>query len=196
MRRKGLTSWQREGHPARARRQPRCQPAQAPGTPEGINPPPPRPVGPGAKSDPGPRAGGDLPAWVGPGRAWQHAIPERLGGARPGSRGGLGGGGQGWSGLAVQGPGAPWDLAATRAPGFWLGAPGQRWSHPFLCPNMGVGEKLRGSLRPQSRPPTLACCHGNQARLPGCYPLQKANGTVPSLPAFAVVCGSHGWNHY
>lgn len=75
--------------------------------PESITPPTPRPDGPGAKSDPGPRAGGDLPGWVQPGRAGQDSAPElfrEVGSGRRGA-GEPGGGGGGWSGLAVRGPG-------------------------------------------------------------------------------------------
>lgn len=109
---------------------------------------------------------------AGSGRAWQDAAPERLGGAGPGGRGGPGGGGQGWSGLAVQGPRRA--LGPGRypySPGSWLGAPGQRWLHPFLCPYMGIRERLRGSLCPPACKRTLACCHGDQAPLPSAPPL-------------------------
>lgn len=162
MRRKGPSpTGKREGHPARGRRRRRASPPRRLGRLEASTRPLRAPSGRGRS--PTQALGQAGTCQTGSGRAWQHAVPERLGGAGPGCRGGPGGGGRGWSGLAVRGPGAPWDLAATRAPGSWLGAPGQRWSHPFLCPNMDVGDKLRGSPRPQSRPPTLACCHGDQA---------------------------------
>lgn len=188
----------KDEYPARGRRQP-CQPAQAPGTPGGIGPPPPLLVGPGAKSDPGPWAGGDLQGWVGPGRAWQDTAPERLGGAGPGGRGGPGAGGWGWSGLAVGGPGAPWDLADTRAPGSWLGAQGHDWPHPFLCPYMGVGDDL-GTPSP-SQAQTPACCHGDQDPLPCASPsvgLMESSPDCqpPRLPAGTAggtIAGVGGW---
>lgn len=58
----------------------------------------------------------------------------------------------------------PWDLADTRAPGSWLPAPGQRWPHPFLCPYMGVRERLPGIAPPPASARTQACCHSDQAR--------------------------------
>lgn len=108
---------------------------------------------------------------AGSGRAWQDAAPERLGGAGPGGRGGPGGGGRGWSGLAVGGPGAPWDLADTRTllgPG---SGPGTTLAPPLPVPLYGHQGETPGSLRLPACTRTLACCHGDQAPLPGAPPL-------------------------
>lgn len=174
------------------------QPAQAPGMPKGIIPPPPRPGGPGAKSDPGPRAGGDLPGCVRPSRAGQDSAPELLRGAGSGRRGAPGGGGRGWSGLAVRGPGRA--LGPGSYPGFLTpSSPPQDYTGPTSsCALIWILGRTSGGGCPAPnpirglRPVALVM----EAPLPGCIPpLQRVNGTVLGLPGL-VVAGDCRLNHY
>lgn len=174
------------------------QPAQAPGMPKGIIPPPPRPGGPGAKSDPGPRAGGDLPGCVRPSRAGQDSAPELLRGAGSGRRGAPGGGGRGWSGLAVRGPGRA--LGPGSYPGFLApSSPPQDYTGPTSsCALIWIlGRNSGGLPRPQSNSRTPACCLGDGGPAPRLHPppLQRVNGTVLGLPGL-VVAGDCRLNHY
>lgn len=164
------------------------QPAQAPGMPESIIPPPPRPDGPGAKSDPGPRAGEDLPGWVRPGRAGQGSAPELFRGAGPGRReaGEPGGGGGGWSGLAVPGP---W---RALGPGKYLG---------FLAPSLPpqdctgttsscaliwmLGREIRGVCPAPNpihglQPVALVTRPRSQASSPSSGPMEQSSAARPS----------------
>lgn len=156
-------------------------------------PAPPRPVGPGAKSDPGPRAGGDLPGWAGPGPAGRSPRAAGWGPARRpwGPRGRR----RGWSGLAVRGPGRA--LGPGRYPGSRVLA---RGPGPALVPPLPVS--LYGASGRDSwavPPPVLPADSGLLPWRPGpaprCVPLHRANGIVPGLPASVIVCGHRGLNH-
>lgn len=139
--------------------------------PKGIIPPPPRPGGPGAKSDPGPRAGGDLPGCVRPSRAGQDSAPELLRGAGSGRRGAPGGGGRGWSGLAVRGPGRA--LGPGSYPGFLApSSPPQDYTGPTSsCALIWIlGRNSGGLPRPQSNSRTPACCLGDGGPAPRLHP--------------------------
>lgn len=130
------------------------------------------------RSRPSSRRGPARLGRAGPGLATHSPIVTRWGQARwPWL--GPGGGGWGWLGLAVGGPGAPWDLADARAPSSKLGAQGQRWPHPFLCPYMGVGG---GDSRDRPAPQPSADSGVLPRRLgpaPGCVP---GVGLLESFP--------------
>lgn len=154
-------------------------------------PAPSSPVGLGAKSDPGPRAGGDLPGWVGPGRAWQDAASERLGGAGPGGRGGPGGGGRGWSGLAVRGPGR------ALGPGRYRG-PGPRDSArptPSCALIWASGRDSGGRPAPSPASGFPPVAMATRPRSP-VGPPPSGQWNRPGLPASSIACGLRGLNHY
>lgn len=149
------------------------------------------PIGPGAKSDPGPRAGADLPGWVGLGRAWQDAAPERLGGAGPGGRGGPGGGGRGWSGLAVWGPGRALGPGRYSGSRLLAGGPGTVLTPPLPVPLYGRQRETPGAAPPPVLPADSGLLPWRPGPAPRRVPLRPANGTVPGLLAFTTL----GLNH-
>lgn len=187
------------GSRRRGRRQP-CQPAQAPGTPGGIGPPPPRPVGPGAKSGPRPAGRQAGTCRAGSGRAGP-------GGTQPQS---------GWAGPGPWGPrGRRPGLVGTSRPGAQA-RPGT-WQIPgLLAPGAGPQDSAgptpscaliwasgRGSWRwcwwwghrpassPASRERQLVAM-ATRPRSASCIPLERANGTVPVPPVFTEPAGATG----
>lgn len=183
--------WQKGRYPPEGGGKP-CQPAQAPGAPGGTDPPSPRPVGPGAKSDPGPRTGGDLPGWVGPGLAGRRPRATGWGWAR--RPWGPGGGGRGWSGLAVRGP------RRALGPGRYQGSrllarvPGTALAPPLPVPLYGRQGETPGD-RPAPQP-----AHGLWPVAIATRPRSRVRPPLSgqwNSPRTVCLrnCGRHGLNH-
>lgn len=149
------------------------------------------PSGWGAKSDPGPRTGGDLPGWVGPGLAGRRPRATRWGRARRpwGPRGrqpGL---------VGTSRPGA------RACPGTWqitgLPAPGSRPRYSAgptpSCALIWVsGRDSRGSPRPPASARTLACCHSDQDPLSDATPAVGPMESSPDSLALKLSAGAAG----
>lgn len=154
-------------------------------------PAPPRPIGPGAKSDPGPRAGGDLPGRAGPGRTQPQSSwvgPSEAAVGASGAAAGL---------VGTSRPGArarpgTWQIPGLPGPG--CGPRDGAGPTPSCVLIWARGRASRGRPAPSSarglRPVAMAT-----KPAPGRVPLRRANGIVPGPPASAVACGCCGLNH-